>query len=533
MAPEGTQERKDGHLSPSILLELALASGTSLGIYENCEQFFSKFQHLLGVHAISLWVEKEELTNCGCSEYTLLHTHPFNIGSEVSGIRTGHPLWNMLQSGKPHFSLLATDPLLQKDTSSTQTASGAYAFLIIKNFGFLKIYDAKRQTVFPNAFMDSIQAVFLKFAEGVKLSIMHQHIIEERNELYIKEKKQWEANARYKQIVDNINEGIVITDLEGRIIFSNEQMSALTGYSADEMTGKISYQLFGAPSEQSLVKYRLAERKRGISEVYELEQVRKDGTRWWAKVVAAPFVDENGNITGTVGLTNNITSSKESEQRREAMLQHLDTAYRESKSLSKTIVQEIKDPLRAISTIADWVIEDYADKLGKEGSRQLLMVKERADSLNEFIEKLLDFSTLELSMSPFMPTNLNDLVPQPANSKEDLGLVTKVSCKKVLPTLNCDGKRIRQLFQEALQFMAKQGEEVEIDWEEDADFYFVFFKSINTLITHAHKRDDATEAHRTIGISLAKRIAELHGGSFFIKKLPEKQFTIVFSLKKN
>src|SRR5205823_8376498 len=46
-----------------------------------------------------------------------------------------------------------------------------------------------------------------------------------------------ESEERYRLIAEHINDAIVLTDLEGRLVFANGRAEVITGYTAQELTG--------------------------------------------------------------------------------------------------------------------------------------------------------------------------------------------------------------------------------------------------------------------------------------------------------
>lgn len=62
-----------------------------------------------------------------------------------------------------------------------------------------------------------------------------------------------------------------------------------------------------------------------------------------------------------------ITERKNLEERNAAMLEELKEINQELANFSYIVSHDLKAPLRGINTLANWLIADYADKLGSEG----------------------------------------------------------------------------------------------------------------------------------------------------------------------
>ena len=116
-----------------------------------------------------------------------------------------------------------------------------------------------------------------------------------------------DSEARFRGVAENLNAGLVVTDLENRALYVNERMCELTGYSRAELEGRSLAPLLFAPREQRTDAVRLRRRLRGIREQYEVEHRRKDGSVFLGEVSASPLHDGSGRVVGTVGVVTDAT----------------------------------------------------------------------------------------------------------------------------------------------------------------------------------------------------------------------------------
>jgi len=123
-----------------------------------------------------------------------------------------------------------------------------------------------------------------------------------------------ESEERYRAVVETLNEGLLITDGDDRIVFANERMSAMTGYEGSDMRGQPATQLFLAAKDWPALRERHRRRLRGQSERYEVEMRRKDGASFFAEVHAIPFRNAEGRVIGTLGAITDVTERKRAEE---------------------------------------------------------------------------------------------------------------------------------------------------------------------------------------------------------------------------
>jgi len=113
--------------------------------------------------------------------------------------------------------------------------------------------------------------------------------------------------------VENLNEGLWVLDADGATTFVSDRMAEMLGYQPEEMIGVSVYD-FADEEGKARMRHRLAVRQRGVSEQYDFEFLRKDGTRLQAYLAAAPIFDENRNFTGSHAGVLDITDRKRAEE---------------------------------------------------------------------------------------------------------------------------------------------------------------------------------------------------------------------------
>jgi len=109
-----------------------------------------------------------------------------------------------------------------------------------------------------------------------------------------------------ENIVENISESIIVTDLDGKIIFFNKGSEKLFNYSSKEMTGKHIITL-GAKKPNVLAEIRKGKTFRG-----EIQLKRGDEI-FPAYVICIPLRDEHENPIALVGLAKDLTEEKRKE----------------------------------------------------------------------------------------------------------------------------------------------------------------------------------------------------------------------------
>ena len=112
-------------------------------------------------------------------------------------------------------------------------------------------------------------------------------------------------------LTDSILTGLLVTDVEGRIIYVNRPWERMTGYTFDEVRGQRGFEFLLPPEEHERMEQRTASRLRGESSTYRLQLQTRFGRKWF-RISATPYRDCDGEIRGTIGAHLDI----EEEERR-------------------------------------------------------------------------------------------------------------------------------------------------------------------------------------------------------------------------
>jgi len=120
--------------------------------------------------------------------------------------------------------------------------------------------------------------------------------------------------TRYKNIFDIAGIGIIIYDLQGNIVWVDETMSRLTGYTADELSKMTVSQIVSDKARNELWE-RTRSQIAGDSgtQHYELELVRKDGAKSAGDIVTIPLNNE-GQIVGIQAMVKDVTERRHTEE---------------------------------------------------------------------------------------------------------------------------------------------------------------------------------------------------------------------------
>ena len=135
-----------------------------------------------------------------------------------------------------------------------------------------------------------------------------------------------ESEERYRLIAEHINDAIVLTDLEGRLVFANGRAEVITGYTAQELTGLLVFNLLTPEGSREAQERLVAAASGGEpAAVLEAPLRRKDGSLVWIEANMASVRSE-GRVVGRLGVLRDISERKRAEQKVRLQASALDAA---------------------------------------------------------------------------------------------------------------------------------------------------------------------------------------------------------------
>ncbi len=176
--------------------------------------------------------------------------------------------------------------------------------------GYVRGFETMLKNKDGSAGWVSVNAHYLRDANGSITGI--EGLCRDINKQKWMEQALAESEAKYKQLVEGLNEGLCSLDTFGEITYANRRMSGILGYSAKELLGKPLRSLI-TPEGQNEFDKLLRRVKHGIGGQWDLEFLRKDGRRIYANLGISPIFDSEGSYSGMIAGVMDITERKQAE----------------------------------------------------------------------------------------------------------------------------------------------------------------------------------------------------------------------------
>ncbi|MFC2156175.1 response regulator, partial [Acidobacteriota bacterium] len=216
-------------------------------------------------------------------------------------------------------------------------------------------------------------------------------------------KKAEEALAYEKYLLDtmmnNTPDAIYFKDLKSRFIRVSKQMVEQFGVrAASELLGKTDFDFFTEAHARPAFEDEQEVIQTGLPIFREEKETWINGRETWVSTVKLPMRDEKRQISGTFGISRNITERVQSEKELQRAKEAAEGASRTKSEFLANMSHEVRTPLNGVIGMIDLLLDT---ELTREQREYAGMAKKSGYLLLEIINDILDFSRIETGKLEF------------------------------------------------------------------------------------------------------------------------------------
>lgn len=352
-----------------------------------------------------------------------------------------------------------------------------------------------------------------------------------------------------QSIISKSEEAMFLTDFEGIIYESSEQVRTLFGYSPEELKGQ---------DVSDLRKRRLTEEEdvAGVKKLLtnrfwtdEVEMVRQDGSSFMT-YLSISYISQFGQEY-LVYRVRDITAERAA---REELIQAKDMAERAAKAKSDFLAMmshEIRTPMNGVIGMTELL---ERSQLSEQQAPLVKTIRNSGNDLLVIINDILDFAKIERDTITFRRKNFNlhelvgDLMRLLGVQADEKGLSLTASIGPDVPEkLHGDPIRLRQvlinLMGNALKFTKEGGVHLQIRLEKAAEKVQLHFcvedsgigvpeEELARLFESFYQVDSSSSRKyggTGLGLAISQRLVEAMGGSIEAKSTLGKGTSIFFT----
>jgi PAS domain S-box-containing protein len=367
------------------------------------------------------------------------------------------------------------------------------------------------------------------------------------------------SEGRMAALLDGIPDRAWLKDAQGRFLAVNRSEEVARGIPAAQFIGKTASDLYSAEEGRQVNdEDRKAMAASGPSRFERIAML--DGT--WREYVKAPIRTAQGKVVGLVGLSRDITERKRAEEalreasaRIEAMNDELEERVRrrtvelealvqEMETFNYAVAHDLNTSLGVMSVNAGMLLHDLGGRLSADDRRALGAVSENAQLAAKLLEDLMEHSRLGRDAIERKPVAMRDLAMDAWRQLVRAEADRQVSFEAGdLPRCTGDRGMLARLWasllSNALKYTKTRAQAlVEVGYDPKQNAYYVRDNGVGFDMQYAHKLFNVFERlHREahlggtgIGLAIAARIVQRHGGRIWAEARPGEGATFFFTL---
>ena len=239
----------------------------------------------------------------------------------------------------------------------------------------------------------------------------------------------------------------------------------------------------------------------------------------------------------------NLRARQKVESRNKVLLHELEKSNDELQEYAHIVSHDLKSPLRSIDALVNWIKEDNKEKLDEVSIQNFNLIETTLEKMEQLISDVLMYSSVGVQALEEENVDLNDLV----NELKKILFIPEhitIDVLNTLPKIQGDKTKLKQLFQNlisnAVKFNDKEKGFIAIDVEEQDEFYQFSVKDNGVGIEEKyhdkifkifHALNKSKES-TGIGLSIVKKIIDIHSGKIWITSKVGEGTTFYFTLKK-
>ncbi len=353
------------------------------------------------------------------------------------------------------------------------------------------------------------------------------------------------SEDRYRQLIENANDLVYTTDLFGHVTSMNSAAERTFGCSRQNAVSVNFFDLV-VPEMRAMAQDFVSAvlGGGGAGKTVELEIEDPYGRRVTLETSLRLYFSLGQPMT-VQAIARDITERKNAERLLTQQREELARSNQELERFAYVASHDLQEPLRAVRIFAEMLAERYKGKLGAETDEFFGHIVSGGERMQRMIEDLLAYARVSTRGHALQPCGTGDALSMALeNLRARLDQTNAHVTFDELPVVMADLRQLAQLFQNllsnALKFHGEKPPRIHIGVRrEDRDWIFEVTDNgigipedqrerVFNIFERAHT--DRSVPGTGIGLAIAKRIVQRHGGRIWVESEAGRGSTFFFTI---
>lgn len=374
----------------------------------------------------------------------------------------------------------------------------------------------------------------------------HQIELEmQNNELQKAHSTLEQSRSRYADLYDFAPVGYFTFDKNGMVLEVNLTGAGLLVINRQQLIRKPFRNYITKEDQDLFYQHLKSVFQSKTKQKCEIRIMRKNDKELHVLLESMPVKNNEDNVIQIRSAITDITERREIEEKLHLNLLQLRKANEALSDFAYIVSHDLKEPIRAVHSLAKWLLSDYADKFDAAGKEKIDLLISRIRRMNDLVEGILQYSRAGRLIMEKSVIDLNQLVSEVTDMLCP-GKNIHIQRDGTLPVIMAERSSIQQIFQNlinnAIKYTDKPRPEIKIRAENDRAFWKICVsdngpgieekdhEKIFQMFSVLQPRDKIEASG--VGLAVVKKIVEMYGGKLWVDSKVGKGSRFYFTIPK-
>ncbi len=346
------------------------------------------------------------------------------------------------------------------------------------------------------------------------------------------------ADSLYRNIVQDMSEGVATLTFDGTILYGNKQLACLLDIPLEKLSGQ-RFNDFILQKDLVLYKniYKKGLENKSNSEI-KIKSVK-------GKIIPVHIsINRLKDLKGVYIVLTDLSEQKHREKLARS-LKELERSNAELQQFAYVASHDLREPLRMITSFLQLLERRYKDQLDKDANEFIEYAVDGAKRLDQMIKDILEYSRVTREKLELKQVNIEKVLEETITTlkvliDENDAIITN----DPLPTIYADKQLMIQLLQNlignAVKYRSQETPKIHMSAKKEDDHYLFSIKDNGIGISPKHLKQIFTIFKRLhtqneyegtgIGLAITQKIVQQFNGEIWAESELGKGTTFYFRI---